>query len=71
MIRKLSQPNANQTVVTTDNSPLDLSFNIDTPSNTVLNPVDIPPVDLKIPAKTILNNADLSKLKGFSAVKKK
>ena len=63
MIRKLKQSNSNQAVVSND-SELDLS------NNTESNDVKVAP-DLKIPSKTILNNSNLSNLKGFTAVRKK
>jgi hypothetical protein len=62
MIRKLKQSNSNQAVLSND-SELDLS------NNTESNDVKLP--DLKIPSKTILNNTDLKRLKGFTQIRKK
>ena len=73
MIRKLSQPNSNQAVVASSDTALDLSINTDVSSSSNDNSsADIQQlVDLKIPSKTILNNTDLSNLKGFTAVRKR
>jgi hypothetical protein len=66
MIRKLKQ-NSNQSMVSNDSSELDLSIDTESSQNGIQPPID----NLKIPSKTILNNTDLKRLKGFTAVRKK
>ena len=60
MIRKLNQ--SSNTAVTVPSDSLDLSNN---------EPVKIKSEDILIPSKTILNNSDLKRLKGFTQIRKK
>ncbi len=62
MIRKLNQ--SSTSTVTVPSNSLDLSIN-------EAAKIDIKSDDIQIPSKTILNNSDLSRLKGFTAVRKK
>ena len=60
MIRKLNQ--SSNSAVTVPSDSLDLSNN---------EPAKIKSEDIFIPSKTILNNSDLKRLKGFTQIRKK
>ena len=62
MIRKLNQSSTSTITVPSDS--LDLS------NNEAAKP-DVKVDDIQIPSKTILNNSDLKRLKGFTAVRNK